>query len=215
MDLIMDELVMRYPALECCVDKIQSAGDLLIRTYSSNHKLLVCGNGGSGADSEHIVGELMKEFTAKRPLSVESKQTLMHIDSNYGQVLAKYLQGALPTITLTSNVSLSTAFSNDVHPQLIFAQQVWGYGLPGDILLAITTSGNSQNVIYAAVTAKAKQMKVIGLTGENKSAIDQYSDICIKVPSSITYRIQEYHLPIYHALCRYVEKFMFLQISSL
>ena len=205
---IFTELVQRYPELECCIGQIEEAGKAILAAYRNKKKLLACGNGGSGADAEHIVGELMKEFYIKRPLGTEEKQALMAIDPA-GEILAKHLQGALPAITLTSNIALSTAYSNDAVPELVFAQQVWGYGSPGDILLAISTSGSSKNVYYAIVAARAKGMTVIGLTGSREGTMDKLCDICIKAPATETYQVQEYHLPIYHALCRYVEQEMF------
>lgn len=205
---ILQELKENYPALEGCLPQISQAAEALTALYRRGGKLLVCGNGGSGADSEHIVGELMKEFYIKRPLGPEDQARLAAIDPA-GQVLAEHLQGALPAITLTSNIALTTAYGNDAVPELVFAQQVWGYGRPGDVLLAISTSGNSKNVRYAIVAAKAKGMQVIGLTGSRPGTMDPLCDLVIKAPASETYRVQEYHLPIYHALCRYVEEKMF------
>ena len=166
------------------------------------------GNGGSGADAEHIVGELMKEFYIRRPLSREEQQRLAAVDEA-GILLGQHLQGALPAIPLTGSIALSTAYSNDAVPELVFAQQVWGHGKAGDVLLAISTSGSSKNVYYAIVAAKAKGMVVIGLTGSRQGTMDHLCDICIKAPAEETYQVQEYHLPIYHAICRYVEEKMF------
>lgn len=205
---IFKELVQRYPALESCIQEIGAAGKAILAAYRNQGKLLACGNGGSGADAEHIVGELMKEFYIKRPLGQEAQESLSAIDPA-GRVLAKNLQGALPAIPLTGDIALSTAYSNDAVPELVFAQQVWGYGNAGDVLLAISTSGSSKNVYYAMVAAKAKGMKIIGLTGSREGTMDRLCDICIKAPASETYQVQEYHLPIYHALCRYVEQEMF------
>lgn len=205
---ILEELKENYPALEFCMPQIARVAEALTALYRRGGKLLVCGNGGSGADAEHIVGELMKEFYIKRPLGEEERARLLAIDPA-GEVLADHLQGALPAITLTSNIALTTAYGNDAVPELVFAQQVWGYGRPGDVLLAISTSGSSQNVRYAIVAAKAKGMQVIGLTGSRTGTMDSLCDLIIKAPASETYRVQEYHLPIYHALCRYVEEKMF------
>lgn len=205
---ILEELKENYPALEFCMPQIARVAEALTALYRRGGKLLVCGNGGSGADAEHIVGELMKEFYIKRPLGEEERARLLAIDPA-GEVLADHLQGALPAITLTSNIALTTAYGNDAVPELVFAQQVWGYGRPGDVLLAISTSGSSQNVRYAIVAAKAKGMQVIGLTGSRTGTMDPLCDLIIKAPASETYRVQEYHLPIYHALCRYVEEKMF------
>lgn len=205
---IFEELLEKYPALAGCMEEIRAAGEAILALYRHGGKLLVCGNGGSGADSEHIVGELMKEFYIRRPLKQEEQDALRQIDPA-GEKLAMHLQGALPAITLTSNIALSTAYANDAEPDLVFAQQVWGYGRPGDVLLAISTSGSSKNVYYAIVAAKARGMEVIGLTGAGAGTMDKLCHICIKAPSTVTYEVQEYHLPIYHALCRYVEAEMF------
>lgn len=205
---IFEELLEKNPALAGCMEEIRAAGEAILALYRRGGKLLVCGNGGSGADSEHIVGELMKEFYIRRPLKQEEQDALRQIDPA-GEKLAMHLQGALPAITLTSNIALSTAYANDAEPDLVFAQQVWGYGRPGDVLLAISTSGSSKNVYYAIVAAKARGMEVIGLTGAGVGTMDKLCRICIKAPSTVTYEVQEYHLPIYHALCRYVEAEMF------
>lgn len=205
---IFEELLEKYPALAGCIEEIRAAGEAILALYRRSGKLLVCGNGGSGADSEHIVGELMKEFYIRRPLKEEEQDRLKQIDPA-GEKLAMHLQGALPAITLTSNIALSTAYANDAEPDLVFAQQVWGYGRAGDVLLAISTSGSSKNVYYAIVAAKARGMEVVGLTGSAAGTMDKHCCICIKAPSTVTYEIQEYHLPIYHALCRFVEAEMF------
>lgn len=205
---IFKELLEHHPQLASCADAIVHAADSLVEVYQNGGKLLVCGNGGSGADAEHIVGELMKEFYIRRPLGAEERRALEQIDPA-GTVLAEHLQGALPAITLTSNIALTTAYGNDAVPELVFAQQVWGYGQKGDVLLAISTSGNSKNVYYAMVAAKAKGMRVIGLTGEAGGRMEKLCDVCIKAPARETYLVQEYHLPIYHALCRYVENTLF------
>lgn len=205
---IFEELVDKYPSLSACIDSVRSAGEVLLKVFHGGGKLLVCGNGGSGADSEHIVGELMKEFYIRRPLKEAEQAALKKVDPA-GEKLAKCLQGALPAITLTSNIALSTAYANDAEPELVFAQQVWGYGNPGDVLLAISTSGSSKNVYDAMVAAKAKGMRVIGLTGARQGTMEKLCDVCIRAPSTVTYEIQEYHLPIYHALCRYVEAEIF------
>ena len=205
---IFEELVDKYPSLSACIDSVRSAGEVLLKVFHGGGKLLVCGNGGSGADSEHIVGELMKEFYIRRPLKEAEQAALKKVDPA-GEKLAKCLQGALPAITLTSNIALSTAYANDAEPELVFAQQVWGYGNPGDVLLAISTSGSSKNVYNAMVAAKSKGMWVIGLTGARQGTMEKLCDVCIRAPSTVTYEIQEYHLPIYHALCRYVEAEIF------
>ena len=186
-----------------------AAYELLEAAYSNDRKLLVCGNGGSASDSEHIVGELMKEFKLKRKVYSEQATALKAIDPELGQVLADNLQGALPAISLTGHSSLQTAFMNDAVPELVFAQQVNGYGKPGDVFLGISTSGNSKNVLYAAVNAKAKGLKVIGLTGSKENKLMKYADVCIRVPENETYKIQELHLPVYHCLCLMLEDHFF------
>lgn len=202
-------LVSRYPTLVCCKESIQQAYDILRQAYTEKRKLLVCGNGGSASDSEHIVGELMKEFKLKREIYKDQADAMKQIDPIMGAVLAKHLQGALPAITLTGHSSLTTAFMNDSNPELIFAQQVNGYGKPNDVFLGISTSGNSHNVLYAAVTARSKGLKVIGLTGQKSCRLAELADVCIQVPETDTYRIQELHLPVYHCLCLMLEEHFF------
>lgn len=202
-------LIKRYPKLAVCKEDIKKAYELLETAYRNGRKLLVCGNGGSASDSEHIVGELMKEFKLKRKVYSDQATALKAIDPELGQVLADNLQGALPAICLTGHSSLTTAFMNDANADLVFAQQVNGYGKLGDVFLGISTSGNSKNVLYAAVNAKAKGLKVIGLTGAKESKLMTYADVCIRVPETETYKIQEYHLPVYHCLCLMLEEKFF------
>lgn len=202
-------LVNRYPLLKACQGDISSAYGILEETFKKGGKLLVCGNGGSASDSEHIVGELMKEFRLKRKVYHEQAEKLRAISNDLGPVLANHLQGALPAISLTGHSSLTTAFMNDSEPELIFAQQVNGYGKVDDVFLGISTSGKSKNVLYAAVTAKSKGMKVIGLTGQRESPLSHYADVCIRVPETETYKIQELHLPVYHCLCMMLEEHFF------
>ncbi len=205
----IDLLIDRYPSLNTCIEDIIKTYQFLEKTYSEGHKLLVCGNGGSASDSEHIVGELMKEFKLKRKVYSGQADAMIAIDPEMGAVLAKHLQGALPAITLTAHSSLTTAFMNDSEPVLVFAQQVNGYGSTGDSFLGISTSGNSENVLYAAITAKARGLKVIGLTGAKENKLEKIADVCIHVPETETYKIQELHLPVYHALCLMLEDHFF------
>lgn len=205
----LKQLVARYPQLAECKADIAKAYEILEMAYASGRKLLVSGNGGSASDSEHIVGELMKEFKLKRRVYREQAERMREISPELGDVLADNLQGALPAISLTGHSSLTTAFMNDSEPELIFAQQVNGYGKPGDVYLGISTSGNSKNVLYAAVTAKSKGLKVIGLTGQRENQLMQYADVCIRVPEIETYKIQELHLPVYHCLCMMLEEKFF------
>lgn len=205
----VDLLVERYPVLKVCREDIIAAYNLLEESYSSGRKLLVAGNGGSASDSEHIVGELMKEFRLKRKIYADQIERLKKIDAEMGIVLAEHLQGALPAISLVGEPSMTTAFMNDAVPVLIFAQQINGLGKSGDVFLGISTSGNSQNILYAAVAAKSKGLKVIGLTGQRENRLMEFSDVCIRVPETETYKIQELHLPVYHCLCLMLEERFF------
>ena len=205
----IDTLITRYPQLEACKDDIARAYEILLETYKQDRKLLVAGNGGSASDSEHIVGELMREFRLKRKVYAEQVDAMMAIDPEMGKVLAENLQGALPAICLTGHSALTTAFMNDANADLIFAQQVNGYGKTGDVFLGISTSGNSKNVCYAAITAKAKGLKVIGLTGAKESKLSSLADVCIRVSETETYKIQELPLPVYHCLCLMLEDYFF------
>ena len=205
----LDHLIARFPKLIVCREDIWRAYELLETAYSNSGKLLVCGNGGSASDSEHIVGELMKEFKLKRKVYEEQAVALKNIDAEMGQVLADNLQGALPAISLTGHSALQTAFMNDAVPELVFAQQVNGYGDANDVFLGISTSGNSKNVLYAAITAKSKGLKIIGLTGANENKLMAFSDVCIRVPETETYKVQELHLPVYHCLCLMLEEKFF------
>ena len=210
----IDNLIKRYPALAVCRDDIQAAYDILKEAYSKGRKLLVCGNGGSASDCEHIVGELMKEFKLKREIYKDQADAMKRIDPKLGTILSKHLQGALPAITLTGHSSLTTAFMNDSNPELIFAQQVNGYGKPKDVLLGISTSGNSRNILFAAVAAKAKGLKVLGLTGQKACQLAELADVCIQVPATETYKIQELHLPVYHCLCMMLEEYFFSPVTN-
>lgn len=205
MEEYLETLVKRYPQLEVCRDDIRKAYLLLETAYKDGRKLLICGNGGSASDAEHIVGELMKEFKKERKIEYSHAKALIEIDEEMGRELADNLQGALPAISMTGHPALQTAYMNDALPDLIFAQQVNGYGQTGDVLLGITTSGNSKNVIYAAINAKAKGLKVIGLMGANDGKLMRYADVSIRVPENETYKIQELHMPVYHCLCMMLE----------
>ena len=203
---ILNDLITRYPVLNACRDSITQAAALLIDCYENNRKLLVCGNGGSAADSSHIVGELMKGFLKKREISREFRQQLASVDAVRGEYLGIKLQGALPAISLSSHTSLISAVLNDMEGSLVFAQQVIGYGQEGDVLLGISTSGNAEDVINAAVAAKAKGMKVIGLSGSSGGKLKKFCDSMISVPSDSVPLVQELHLPVYHALCAMIEE---------
>lgn len=207
----LDLLVERYPLLESVKKDIIAAYLLLEESYKNGGKLLIAGNGGSAADAEHIVGELMKGFEMPRKLKKGFAEKLVAENQEFGTVLAETLQGALPAIALGGHIALSTAYMNDCEPLLCFAQQVNGYGKAGDVFLGISTSGNSRNILYAATTAHAKEMKVIGLTGAKDCKLKNMSDVCIMAPQTETYMIQELHLPIYHCLCLMLEDRFFAE----
>jgi len=206
---IFQKLVEKYPELDSCMPNILEANDLLVRAFSSGCKLLVCGNGGSAADSEHIVGELMKGYLFPRVVPTDVQQKLFDISPQNGRYLSQHLQGALPAISLVSQVALNTAFTNDVAADMVFAQQVYGYGQPGDCLLGLSTSGNAANVIHAFQVAKAMRMSTLGLTGRGGGKMREWCDVTIRVPWDDTPSIQERHLPIIHALCASLEEFFF------
>ena len=206
---LLDNLIQRYPALSESREEIWNAAQVLVDSYAHGGKLLIAGNGGSAADAEHIVGEMMKSFVLPKTLPQGYAEALVAVDPELGAVLRDNLQGALPAIALDGHIALSTAYLNDCEPLLGFAQQVNGYGRPGDVFLGISTSGNSRNVLYAAVAAKARGMKIIGLTGARPNKLERYTDVCIKVPETETFKVQELHLPVYHCLCLMVEKHFF------
>ena len=205
----IDLLILRYPQLIVAKDCIVEAYQILEESYTNDGKLLVAGNGGSAADAEHIVGELMKGFVNPRKLEAEYSDALITVNKELGRVLSENLLGALPDIDLEGHLAITTAYLNDCEPLLCFAQQVNGYGRKSDVFLGISTSGNSRNILYAATVAKAKGMKVIGLTGEKDSKLSEISDTCIQVPETETYKIQELHLPVYHCLCLMLEDTFF------
>lgn len=207
----IDLLIERYPVLASCKDQIIKSYEILEQCFATGHKLLIAGNGGSCADSEHIVGELMKGFKLPRKCPEEFAAKLKDIDAVRGEELALRLQGGLPAIALDGHQGLNTAYINDVENGglLTYAQQVNGYGQEGDVFLGISTSGNSKNVMYATVVAKAKGMKVLGLTGAKGGELAKVADVAVKVPECETYMIQELHLPVYHCLCLMLEEKFF------
>lgn len=202
---MFQELMTRYPELNGCREEIQAAAQSWIRCYENGGKLLVCGNGGSCADSSHIVGELMKGFLKKRPLSQTQVEQMRRNNPQLEEKALSCLQGGLPAIALPEMTALNTAFCNDVDPELIFAQPLMGLGRPGDVLVCISTSGNSKNVVAAAQVGKALGMTVIGLTGQHGGKLNEIADICIRVPETETFKVQELHLPVYHYLCAETE----------
>lgn len=201
----VDVLIDRYPELEGQRMNIIEAYKILEESYASGGILLIAGNGGSAADSEHIVGELMKGFENSRKLPQEYVDNLKTVDKEMGEVLGNNLQGGLPAIALDGHLALTTAYMNDCEPLLCFAQQVNGFGNKKDVFLGISTSGNSKNILYAATVAKAKGMKVIGLTGAKDSKLSAMADITVRSSQTRTYMVQEHHLPIYHCLCLMLE----------
>lgn len=201
----IDLLMRRYPVLRTIEDEIIDAYFIMEECYTHGGKLLVAGNGGSAADSEHIAGELMKRFKTQRPVSEEFAAKLKEIDPIRGEALAKNLECSLMAIPLVAHEALTTAYINDVDGLGVFAQQLFGFGRPGDVFLGISTSGNSKNVMSATVVARALGIKVIGLTGAKGGELQTAADVCVKAPETETYRIQELHLPIYHCWCMMLE----------
>ena len=201
----VETLIERYPDLRQIEKKILDSFFILKECYKNGGKLLIAGNGGSAADAEHIVGELMKGFEKPRKLLEDYRNKLKMVDIEMGTVLSDNLQGGLAAIALDGHLALSTAYMNDCEPFLCFAQQVNGFGNERDVLLGISTSGNSKNILYAATVAKAKGMKIIGLTGAKDSKLSEMADTTIRSSQTRTYMIQEHHLPIYHCLCLMLE----------
>lgn len=201
----IDLLMKRHPALEACKQDIVDAYLIMEECYENGGKLLVAGNGGSAADSEHIAGELMKRFKIQRPVSDEYAKKLVEIDPERGPGLAKNLERSLMAIPLVAHEALTTAYINDVDGLGVFAQQLMGFGREGDVFLGISTSGNSKNIMNATVVARASGIKVIGLTGATGGELAAVSDVAVKVPETETYMIQELHLPVYHCLCLMLE----------
>jgi len=202
-------LYERYPALVACKDEIENAVLALIDCYKNGGKLLLCGNGGSCADGDHIVGELMKGFLLKRTVGDTFTSRLQEIGAEDAKYISDHLQGSLPAISLSSQTALVSAFANDVSPDMVYAQMTYGYGKEGDVIIGLSTSGNSKNVVYAAKVAKAKKLVTIAMTGEKESELSRICDITIRVPESETYKIQELHLPVYHYICAKVEQHFF------
>jgi D-sedoheptulose 7-phosphate isomerase len=195
----------RHPELSGVRDYIAQAAELIIKSYTAGGKLLICGNGGSSSDSQHLVGELMKSYECERPLDISLKKRLAVISAERGKYLAEKLEHGLPAISLSAHTSLTSAICNDKDPNLVFAQQIIGYGMEKDILIGISTSGNSQNVVDACITAKALNIKTIGITGKAGGRMKQFCDVLINVPEERTADVQELQLPVIHILCRIVE----------
>ncbi len=205
---IFEKLYTSYPVLEVCRSDIEKAFQLMLKSAENNAFVYICGNGGSAADSEHITGELMKGFNLKRPLSDSEKEAFASIDG--GEDIANKLQKGIRSISLVSQSGLISAFANDVDPSLVFAQQVYAYAKDtNDCLIALSTSGNSLNIVNAVKASIASDIKSISITGEKDSKLSEISTVTIKLPSTVTYEIQELTLPVYHALCSAVEIEMF------
>jgi len=208
-DKLLNGLMVRNPELGTVKKEISNAFEVLKISFENQGKLLICGNGGSAADGDHIVGELMKSFSMTRAIPKELKIKLEKHFEDEGVYISTRLEGALPAISLNAHSALNSAFANDVDAQLIFAQQVLGYGNSNDVLLGISTSGNAKNVIAAMMVAKAKGMKVIGLVGRDGGDFNKYCDVLINVGGDCTPQIQELHLPVYHILCQMLESYFF------
>ncbi len=204
-----DILIERYPQLANIKTDILNAYYLLIECYEGDHKLLIAGNGGSAADSEHIAWELMKRFKIPRTVPADFSSRLKKADPVKGEYLVKNLERGLMAIPLVAHEALTTAYINDVDGLGVFAQQLYGFGRPGDVFWGISTSGNSKNILYATVVARALGIKIIGLTGAQGGELARVADVAIKVPAIETYMIQELHLPIYHCLCLMLEEHFF------
>lgn len=209
--IMINELIKRYPMLDACREDIEKTLEAIISCYEKGGKLLLCGNGGSAADCDHIVGELMKGFLKKRPLSDEKKAEMTTLSPSLDTELLARLQSGLPAVSLPSLSILNSAFCNDVDPSLIYAQSVLGLGKKGDLLIAISTSGNAENVAAAVKVARGIGMTTVGLTGESGGKLRALADICICAPEKETFKIQELHLPIYHLLCAAVENHFFVE----
>ena len=209
MDKMLIELIERYPTLSPISEKIERAKDILCRAAERGGKILVCGNGGSSADADHIVGELMKGFLLKREMPLDDAEKFKAALGDDATPFVEKLQQGIPAISLSAQTAISSAFINDVEPDLVYAQMVYGYGKPGDILIAISTSGNSKNVVNALLCAKAMGIATIALTGKKESKLSANADCTIKAPEEETFKVQELHLPVYHYLCAAVEAHFF------
>ena len=209
---IFEDLMVRYPALENCREDIVAAYEACVNAYESGGKLLMAGNGGSAADAEHIAGELMKSFNIKRRADKRLTDSLTELFGEEGARIAEGLEGALTALPLTSMPAFFTAYSNDAQPEFVFAQMLYGYGRKGDVFIGITTSGNSPNILNAFMVAGAMGITSVALTGKNGGKSCGLADICIRVPETETFKVQELHLPVYHALCAMLEASFFIDM---
>ncbi|MDR6553137.1 SIS domain-containing protein [Paenibacillus qinlingensis] len=210
MSATFEQLFVKYPDLEPCRASIHAAFEAMKLSFEKGGKMLLAGNGGSAADCEHVVGELMKGFMSPRKLPKKQRDLMLVHGEEQGTYLADHLQGALPAISLVSHTAFATAFNNDVAPDMVFAQQVYGYGQQEDILVVFSTSGNSANIVHAVQVAKSMGVTTVGLTGEGGGRLKELCDVIIRVPYSSTPDIQERHLPIYHVLCMMLEEAFFV-----
>lgn len=209
MNTVVLSLMERYPVLQVCREEIQKAVDLWCKAYENGGKLLLCGNGGSCADAQHIAGELMKGFLKKRSLTGKQKASMQRNYPELDESVLNKLQQALPAVVLSDATALNSAFANDVDPCLVYAQQTLGLGTAEDVLVCLSTSGSSQNVVEAAKVAKSIGLSVVALTGSSGGRLKEIADVCITVPAVETYQVQELHLPVYHCLCAAVEAHFF------
>ncbi len=205
---MLNELIKRYPELEGIKENLENASKLMLKTVKNGGKILLCGNGGSCADCDHIVGELMKGFLSRREINKDFADILKAEYPEDAEYFANNLQEGIPAISLTSHAAVLSAFANDVDADMVYAQLAYGYGNKGDLLIGLSTSGNSKNVVNAVKIAKAKGLKTMALTGKNTCKLDM-CDATLKAPETETFKVQEYHLPIYHYLCAELEKEMF------
>ncbi len=205
----VQSLIERYPTLSVCESDLLRAFGVCETCFANGRRLLVCGNGGSAADAEHIVGELMKGFLKRRRIPTQFRESLAAVDPEASAHIAEHLQGALPAVSLCGHPALSSAFANDVAPDMVFAQQVYGYGQPGDVLLSLSTSGDSRNVVNAVLVARAKGLRTISLTGQRGGKLAHLCDITVRAPAADTAGVQELHLPMYHWLCAELERRFF------
>jgi D-sedoheptulose 7-phosphate isomerase len=201
----LDLLCERFPVLNIIREPVTQAAEIIITAYSHGGKVLICGNGGSSADADHVAGEFMKSFELCRPLEKSFMARLCQVSATRGKYLSERLEHSLPAISLSAHTSAITAISNDIGPSMIFAQQIIGYGNERDVLIGISTSGNSSNIIDACITAKALNLNIIGITGNTGGKMKQYCDVLVNVPGAGTAMIQELHLPVLHTICRIVE----------
>lgn len=206
---LLKEFFSKWPRLSNLEKDVSMAVEETVKRIRQGGKILLCGNGGSAADCEHIAGELLKEFYIKRPLSSDLKRKLENLYGQEGTYLGDHLQGAIEAVSLVSHTAFLSAYGNDAAPELSYAQQIVAYGGEKDVLVSISTSGNAKNVRYASMMAKVKGTYVIGLTGEGGGRLKEYTDILLQVPEQETYLVQELHLPLYHVFCRALEYEMF------